>query len=431
MEETPRALRWMPLDNAGLIFPAALRRRWSNAYRISFTFRDPVDPALLQDALDAVAPRFPSICARLRRSAFWYYLEELERPPAVRQDAPQPLVGMTRADVHRCAVRVLYYRSRMAVEFFHAVTDGTGAMIFTKTLAAEYVRRRYGVSVPCEEGVLDPSEPPRPQELEDSFLENAGPVASPRDDRNVYRPGGTPEPDRFLHVTLGLVDGDALHTMARERGVTVTAFLTAVLLDALLAMQAEDVPQRRKRRPVKVQLPVNLRQLYGGQTLRNFVAVANVGVDPRMGDYDLGQLCRVIAAQLAAEGTPQQMAGRIAANVTPQQIPLIRVIPLALKNPVMRMIYNRRGESKGCINLSNLGQVKLPAAMVPWVKRMEFIIGTQRSYPNNCSVLSYGGKTCINMIRNIRESELERRFFSRLVALGIPVEIECNRRKPL
>jgi hypothetical protein len=30
------------------------------------------------------------------------------------------------------------------------------------------------------------------------------------------------------------------------------------------------------------------------------------------------------------------------------------------------------------------------------------------------------------MIRNIREPELERRFFSRLVELGIPVRIESN-----
>ena len=66
--------------------------------------------------------------------------------------------------------------------------------------------------------------------------------------------------------------------------------------------------------------------------------------------------------------------------------------------------------------------------MAPYVERMEFIIGPQRSYPNNCSVLSFGGTTCVNMIRNIRESELERRFFSRLVELGVPVEIESNRR---
>jgi len=42
--------------------------------------------------------------------------------------------------------------------------------------------------------------------------------------------------------------------------------------------------------------------------------------------------------------------------------------------------------------------------------------------------MSFKGKTYINMIRNIRESELERRFFSRLVELGLAVEIECNRR---
>ena len=137
MEQQTRQLRWMRLDNAALIFPAAQRRHWSNAFRLSFTFRDPVDPALLQQALDNVAPRFPSVCVRLRRSTFWYYLEEVERPPAVREDNYQPLVSMDRSDIRRCAIRVLYYRSRMAVEFFHAVTDGTGGMVFAKTLAAE------------------------------------------------------------------------------------------------------------------------------------------------------------------------------------------------------------------------------------------------------------------------------------------------------
>ena len=94
----------------------------------------------------------------------------------------------------------------------------------------------------------------------------------------------------------------------------------------------------------------------------------------------------------------------------------------------MDFIYRRIGEGGGSLNISNITGLPLPPIMNPYVKRMEFIIGPQRSYPNNCSVLSFGGKTYINMIRSIRESELERRFFSRLVELGIPVEIECNRR---
>ena len=62
------------------------------------------------------------------------------------------------------------------------------------------------------------------------------------------------------------------------------------------------------------------------------------------------------------------------------------------------------------------------------IQRFEFIIGVQYSYPNNCSVVSFKGKTYINMIRSIQESELERLVFSRLVEVGIPVEIESNMR---
>ena len=126
--------------------------------------------------------------------------------------------------------------------------------------------------------------------------------------------------------------------------------------------------------------------------------------------------------------TRQNMAGMIAANVQPQQLVPLRLAPVFLKNLVMDGVYRRSGESGGSLNISNLTTLPLPEEMRLYVSRMEFIIGPQRSYPNNCSVLSYGGKTYINMIRNIRESELERRFFSRLVELGIAVEIESNRR---
>ena len=92
----------------------------------------------------------------------------------------------------------------------------------------------------------------------------------------------------------------------------------------------------------------------------------------------------------------------------------------------MRAVYRRRGERLGCLNVSNLGVQKLPAAMAPYVERMEFIIGVQYSYPNNCSVVTAKGMALVNMIRSTESPELERRFFSRLVELGVPVSIETN-----
>jgi len=158
--------------------------------------------------------------------------------------------------------------------------------------------------------------------------------------------------------------------------------------------------------------------------------VLNIGVDPRFGDYSLDELCKSVYHQLCAGATRQNMAGMIASNVLPQKLVTLRLAPVFLKNLVMDMVYRQSGEGGGCLNLSNLTRFELPEAMARHVRRMEFIIGPQRTYPNNCSVVSYGGRTCVSMIRGIRESELERRFFSRLVALGIAVDIETNDARP-
>lgn len=425
MEEA-RKLRWMRLDNAALIFPASQRRNWSNAFRISFTFSDPIDPALLQRAVDRVARRFPSVCVRLRRSAFWFYLEELAEPPRVREDSFQPLVGMTRAAVRQCAIRVLYYRDRMAVEFFHAVTDGTGGLVFAKTLAAEYARLRYGVEIPAECGIKDLNEAPKPEEFQDSFQHNAGPVAAPRDSHDVYRPRGELEPDRFLHVTMGQVDSAQLHARAKALGVTVTAYLTALMLQSLLEMQAAEQPRRRKQRPVKVQIPVNLRQLYGGETMRNFVAVANIGVDPRLGDYTLEELVQIVHYQMKLTITEKNMRAIFTPNVNDEANPFLKVVPLGLKTLIMRMVFDSIGERVSCLSLSNLGQVQLPEAMAPFVTQVEFVLGAQASSPYNCSVASWQGQTCINIVRNTLEPRLERIFFPKLVRQGFHVKLETN-----
>lgn len=219
----------------------------------------------------------------------------------------------------------------------------------------------------------------------------------------------------------------ALLDTAHRYGVTVTALLAAVMTESIIAMQNKE-KARRHQRPVKITIPVDLRRLYGSQTLRNFSLVLNIGVDPRYGDYTLEELCRSIYHQLCANATRQNMAGMIAANVQPQKQIVLRLAPVFIKNFVMNAVYRRSGESGGSLNISNITNLPLPEIMLRYIERMEFIIGPQRSYPNNCSVMSFGGKTYINMIRNIRQSELERRFFSRLVELGMAVEVECNRR---
>ena len=149
-------------------------------------------------------------------------------------------------------------------------------------------------------------------------------------------------------------------------------------------------------------------------------------IDPRLGDYSLGEICRVIEHKMGAEFTPKHMSCVIAANVNDERNPLVRLIPLPLKNLVMKAIFDNVGEKKACLTLSNLGKITVPAAMDDYIERFDFILGAQASAPHNCGMLSYGDTVYINFIRNIKDAGLERHFFAVLRDLGLEVTAEGN-----
>lgn len=418
---------WYRLDTAALIFPAVARKNWRNVVRFSATLHEPTDPEILQLAVDDLRPRFPSFYAALRRGAFWYYLEESSERVLVQPDYAYPLTLMSGKEMRKNCLRVLYHQNRIAVEFFHVLTDGRGGTVFLSSLIARYLELKYRIKIPEEGAVRDCTKPPLKEELEDSFLKHSAETAVTEREPLAYLVKGEEEPEGFLNLITGILDTSQLVDCAHRYQVTVTAFLAGVMAECLIAMQDKETP-KRKQKPVKITVPIDLRQLFKSRTLRNFALVLNLGVDPRYGKYSLKDLCRIIYHQLYAEATPQYMAAKIAANVLPQRVAAIRLTPVFLKNYIMNRVYLRRGERCGCLNITNLTELKLPEIMGEYIQRVEMIISPQRSYPNNCAVISFGGKTCINMIRNIREAELERRFFSRLVELGIAVDIESNKR---
>ena len=424
MEE--KKLRWVRLDNAAKIYPAARRKGWSNLFRQSVTLTEPVDPEILQEALDATVGRFPTIAARLRRGVFWYYLHQVKQAPALSPEYSYPLVYMSREEMSRCALRVIAWENRIAVEFFHSLTDGTGAMYFLKSLTAEYLERRYGISIPAEQGVLDRKEQPREEELEDSFPRYAGRIPASRKDTDAWRLGGQLSGRQDL--TCFQLPVDRTLELAHGYGCSVTVFLTAVMMQALDQLQRETVRNWKKWQRIKVLVPVDLRKLFPSKTLRNFALYITPEIDPRQGEYTLQELCDLVRHKLGLERTQKHMSGMIATNVGDEQKQLVKLIPLPLKNLVMKAVFDTVGERKSCLSLSNLGQIRLPEAMEPFVERMDFVLGTQAAAPYNCGVLSYGNTIYVNFIRNTRLPELERHFCRVLRELGLPVTVQSNQK---
>ena len=322
-----KALQWLPLDNAAKIYPAARRKNWSNVFRLSATLTEPVDVAVLQKALEVTVTRFPSLAVRIRRGVFWYYLQQLDQPPKVREESNCPLTPMSWEEVRKCALRVITYENRIAVELFHSLTDGNGALIFLRSLVAEYLEQKYGISIPAEQGILDRRESPRPEEMEDSFLRYAGPLQASRRENTAWHLSGTPEQEGFRHVTCFRLPVKEVLAKAHEHRVSLTAFLTAAMMMALQNWQKEALPLRR-RKPIKVLIPVNLRKLFPSKTLRNFAMYTTPEILPRLGEYSFSELCQVITSKMAADITPKQMSRMIATNVVSEHSVAVRLMPL-------------------------------------------------------------------------------------------------------
>ena len=419
-------LRWLKLDNAAKIYPASISSDWSSVFRLSATLKESVDPQLLSSALDITVRRFPSICARLRKGFFWYYLEQVPQAPKLLPEGSCPVTNIPRRELRKCAFRVFVYDKRIAVEFFHSLTDGSGGMIFLKTLVAEYLHQKHGIAIPAEDGVLGRLEEPREEELEDSFLRHAGPVAANRAESNAWTITGTPEPDGHRNLVCLRVETKQLLEAAHSYGVSATSFLAASLLQALIELQKEKVPVRALRKPLKVQIPVNLRRLFGSTTLRNFALYVNPEIDPRLGDFTFRELCLRVHHHMGMEVIPQHMRARIAANVGSEKLWIVKILPLFLKNIALRIAFNTVGEKKVCLAMSNLGAAKVPEVMAAYIDRFDFILGAPALTPVNCGIVSFGDTMNINFTRSIRESELELHFFKVLQRQGIAVTAESN-----
>jgi len=421
-------LRWLRLDNAAKIYPAAKRRKWNNVFRLSATLTESIDPFILQSALNVTIKRFPSIAMRLRRGVFWYYLEEIRKAPSVKKDTYYPLVQMPFEDIRKCAFRVLYYENRIAVEFFHVLTDGNGGIIFLKTLVAEYLSQRHNITISNTNGVFDRTAEPTASELEDSFLKYEGHVSASRQESTAYRLKGTPEKDDFSHLTTGIMDVNEALQMAKSYKVSLTEFITAVMIASIIEIQNEKVPNRKHQKPVKVLIPVNLRKMFESTSLRNFVLYITPGINPKMGQYCFEEIVKMVHHKMGIEVNDKHMASLITANVKAEKTLILKIMPLFIKNFAMKTAFDMIGEKKSCITLSNLGAVKVPEEMSPFVERFDFVLGIQATSPNNCGMLSFGDKLYINLIRNIKEPTLEYKFFTYIKNLGLNVKIESNQR---
>ncbi len=422
MADAPHRPDWLRLDNAAKIYPSAYSDLAPEVFRVGVTLTEPVKLAPLQRALDRTIKRCPYYQVHLRRGLFWYYLQRHQKPPRIEplESAPVSRIHMRTRDEQLFRV---FVRGRVVrVDFSHVLTDASGAFRFLSTLIAEYLRQQ-GIAVPSGGFVLNPDDLPEEGEFTDAYPE-------------LYEPG-TPNPPRYgpaFHIPGSVIKGyhriitgqlqvDEAVKKAREFKCSLTELLAGVYLHAVLQIWKTTGWKPRNRRVLRLEVPVSMRRIHSTTTMRNFSLFVAPEIDLRLGDYTLDNVIRIVHHGMRLQLDPRELRRQIARNVGGEKMLIIRIIPLILKDWYLSSLHHRLGGNIFSGVISNFGKAVLPPEMSAHITDIAFVLGPDPTLRKAISLISHDGRLNIKIGSVIESRELERRYFTTLSGLGLPIRI--------
>ena len=410
---------WTRLENSAIIYPACRTSKYATLYRMSITLDARVDEEKLQQALVSVMRRFPSFRYTLRRGLFWWFLQKLENDPRLVRRGDLTPINLKRNGGYM--FRLSCDGCRIDLDVYHALTDGNGALTFLLSLTAEYLKLAGGTVAEYGKWIYNPEEEPVAEELEDGFDKFSGTKGSLDEEKKAWHIKGTEEAPEVLNSLGVSISTDEVKAAAAARGCTVTEFISAAML---VSMQEVRSRQKGKSPFIRMELPVNLRPIFGSKTMRNFSSYVYLTLDVTNGEFSFDDALAEVKCQKRLYVQPSRLTRRIAANVALEDNLGVRVIPLAVKKPIINIINFLKGDNYATYTFSNIGNVEIPESVAAHVRDIHFVLGRTRGRSGSCAAVSFGGRMNLNFTRKIVEDDFERIFVRKLRELGVWAEIQ-------
>lgn len=412
---------WYQLDNAGKLYSSIISSRATTLFRLSATLTSPIEAVLLQQALELTLERFPFFKVQLKQGFFWYYFEGTEQTPKVEKETYYPCMSLSIKKRGSFPYRVLYFKNRIAVELSHSMTDGTGGLKFLYELVRQYLHLKE--SVPIKSEIISNEE--LRLETENAFRKYYDKKIPAPNSRvgNTFKLPIQLDHKGHYHIVTGIMSVEALKKRAKEYDASITIFLTAVYIESLLHIQEKT---SRRRRPIVMNVPVNMRSFFESKTMRNFFVSITPSIDARLGEYEFEEIIQELKIEFSRLLTPKKLKQHIKRSVISERNLGLRLMPSPIKNMIAPSIYSFFGEGQYTSGLSNLGIVTVSSEMKEFIERIECYPPPSIGNKVKAMLISYDQHVYLSFGNLSRDRSLEREFFRRIRNLGIDVMIETN-----
>ncbi len=418
---TGESIGWDKLDNTAHLFPVIAGEDMSNVYRIFVTLHEDVDKEALQRSLDLVLPKFDGFNVRLRQGVFWYYFEENGKPaPLVLEEHTYPCRYIIQNRNRNYLFRVTYYKNRINLEVFHALTDGMGGINFLKELTYQYLRITHPGLL---EQMGDQLSTDTSLNREDSFLKNYKKShARAYQTQKAYLLKGERLKSGEFGVIHGVMGIAALKEAAHRYGASINEYLVAAYIYSIYTECLHGMPSKL---PIRVAVPVNLRPYFHSVTTKNFFVMVSAEFFPINESYTFAEAVAMTKKSLGEQITKEHLEEVFSYNVSNEKNIIARAVPLFLKNLAIRYVYTKTALAN-TTTVTNIGNIGVADAYRPYIKMFGAFLAMSKGQPLKGTICSYGDRLMFTFSSVLKDPSVQRGFFGRLAEDGVEVSIESN-----
>ena len=416
---------WIPLDNAAKIFPAIRSKEHTTVIRLTAVLNERITISSLFRAVKEAENRFPFFRVSLRRGFFWYYLEQVDEKFSVLHDTDKPCKAFGSIKEKGLLLRILVHKNELSIECSHILTDGFGALTFLRFLLIYYFTDKGVIKSNETESILNLNIDD--EEFEDAynrfFKENIpGIIKQPK---AYHVPFPLRKKPRF-DLLYAILPIEQLKQKAKEKGVNITDYLVALYLLVLQEIYFENKKKgiTSSHKIARIQVPVNLRNIYPSKTLRNFSLFVIPEIDFRLGGYSFNELLKIVYHKIRLETDEKLISKIISRNVGGERNIFVRGIPIWLKSLILYFKYYSEGANQYSGVVTNLGKVELPEAMSDKIDY--FIVSPpppNKKLKINCGVVGYGDKLVLSFGNITKTRDFERKYLQFLTKQGINIRV--------
>lgn len=418
-----KELMWRKLDNSAKIFPLASSKTYSTVFRISAIMEDKVNPKNLYKAVNKALKIFDTFKVRLRKGLFWYYFEYNDKKIVIEPENEYPCKYIDPKTNNDYLFKVTYFENKINIDIFHSLTDGNSAIRFFEEIIYNYIEIDNPKDFPKKRRTARKF----PFEAEDSYLKNFNKNAlNPENSPKAYELKGRKLPYEQIRATHEIIDLDALKKKVDEKNVTMTQYLTAVLIQAIYYGNIKIKNKKEEFKPVKVCIPVNLKKYFKSQTLSNFFSYITIIAENKKVDFtNLDEIIKLVNSDFTRMLEKSEIERTMSNNIRLGNNIFVKPIPLFLKRIFVRLAYLEIRKYT-TITFSNIGRIGIISEYQKYIKGFLFLIAPEPVEKIKCSACSFENKMYFTFTSILQDTEIEKQFKKILNENGISVEIENN-----